>query len=354
MSRQKILEIKNLCFSYKKNTSSSHTIYDFSLTIFEGETVAIIGESGCGKSTLAKTILGITTPTSGNIFYKNIMFNKYRRADSFFIKRDIQMVFQDPYSSLNPRMNIEDIIAEPLIIHKIGTYEERNNIINELLTSVELPKSYKKRYPHELSGGERQRVSIARALSCKPKLLICDEPTHALDVSIQASIINLLKELRIKFNLSLLFISHDLCVVKNISDKTAVMYGGQIVEEGDTKDVFNNPRHPYTKKLINAAILNETKCSINFSDKKDSENIIPKIDDPVLKLQVLKLQNSINKTYGKSLLPLMDNKKSDLRKCPYLGECKEREDACNVTPISATKTKNTHKILCHKFIDQKK
>ena len=159
------------------------------------------------------------------------------------------MIFQDPYSSLNPRMTIEEIIKEPLVIYKIGTPELRVKRVDDLLLDVSLPLHYKNRYPHELSGGERQRVSIARALISKPKLLICDEPTHALDCSVQASIINLLKDLKEKHNLSLLFISHDLCLVKNLSDRLLVMYGGFIVEEGITQSIFENPLHPFTHEL---------------------------------------------------------------------------------------------------------
>ncbi|NLT95681.1 MAG: ABC transporter ATP-binding protein, partial [Clostridia bacterium] len=221
-----------------------------SFNINEGETFGVVGESGCGKSTLGRTILRLLEPTEGKIIFHGQDITLVKRKNLQKLRRDMQLIFQDPYASLNSRMNIGKILEEPLIIHKIGDKNERKERVEYLLETVGLSKESRFKYPHEFSGGQRQRIGIARALILNPKLIICDEPVSALDVSIQSQILNLLKELQEKFNLTYIFISHDLGVVNYISDRVAVMYLGKIVELAPKEKLFVNPVHPYTKALL--------------------------------------------------------------------------------------------------------
>lgn len=254
-----ILEVKNLTKTFTIKSSQLFAppkylkaVNDVSFEVAKGETLGIIGESGCGKSTLGKSILRLINPTSGTIQYGDVSVLSLSDKETKRLRKDIQIIFQDPYSSLDPRKTAGSIIEEPMLIHHMGRAAERKKRVNELLKLVGLDEYHANRYPHEFSGGQRQRINIARALALDPKLVVCDEPVSALDVSIQAQVLNLLKELQQKLGLTYLFISHDLSVVKYISDRIAIMYLGRIVEMGNSREIYKNPMHPYTKALFSA------------------------------------------------------------------------------------------------------
>jgi len=257
---EKVLEVKNLEVIYqsKKNVfggiKTVHAVNDVSLTVNKGEILAIAGESGCGKSTLAKTIMKLIAPVNGEIIIGNQNILNLSKSDDLknFYKK-VQMIFQNPYASLNPKMKIGQILREPLEINTNLNKNEINKIVLDKIHSVGLDENCLNLYPHEFSGGQRQRIAIARALVLEPEIIIADEPVSALDVSIQAQIINLLKQLKQDFNLTILFISHDLGVIKYISDKIAIMYLGEIIEYGATDEIFSEPKHPYTKALLSSA-----------------------------------------------------------------------------------------------------
>lgn len=223
-----------------------------SFDVYKGETLGIVGESGCGKSTSGRAIVRLEKPTSGQIFYKGEDIWKYDKEEMFKYRRKAQMIFQDAYSTLDPRFTIGRSICEPLLIHKMGTKAENEKRARQLMTDVGLPESYFDRYPHEFSGGQRQRIGVARALALDPEILICDEPVSALDVSVQAQVLNLMKDLQEKFDLTYIFISHNLSVVKHFCDRIGVIYLGNMVELADKKELFQNMLHPYTKALISA------------------------------------------------------------------------------------------------------
>lgn len=229
-----------------------HAVNEVSFDIYSGETYSLVGESGCGKSTTGRLIDHLLIPEQGEVWFNGKEISKLNENQMRPYRSDVQMIFQDPYGSLNPRMRIGDLIAEPLLIHTKLSKGERTKKVQELLEIVGLKAGYYDRYPHEFSGGQRQRIGIARALTVKPKLIIADEPVSALDVSIQAQILNLLKELQKDFNLTYLFISHDLSVVEMISDRIGVMYLGTIVETASKKELYENPGHPYTRALLSA------------------------------------------------------------------------------------------------------
>lgn len=229
-----------------------HAVNDVSFDIMPGETFSLVGESGCGKSATGKLIDHLITPDSGEIWFEGKEISKISQNEMRPLRSDIQMVFQDPYGSLNPRMKVQDLIGEPLLIHTKMSAGERLKKVHELLEVVGLSAAHGERYPHEFSGGQRQRIGIARALTVQPKLIIADEPVSALDVSIQAQVLNLLQQLQTDFNLTYLFISHDLSVVEMISDRIGVMYLGTIVETAPKAELYSNPRHPYTRALLSA------------------------------------------------------------------------------------------------------
>lgn len=237
-----------------------HAVNDVSFELGVGETLGLVGESGCGKSTVGKTVLKLHEPTSGQITLEGHDITDLRPSRMRPYRRDMQIIFQDPFSSLNPRMTARQIVGEPLVIHGLAKGQELIDRVAELFQRVGLRPDQMRRYPHEFSGGQRQRVAIARALSVNPKVIVADESVSALDVSIQASVINLLIELQKEFNLSFLFISHDMSVVEHVSHRVAVMYLGNVVEVADRRSIFSNPRHPYTQALLSAVPVPDPKA----------------------------------------------------------------------------------------------
>ena len=259
MSNQNLLKIENLSKSFvsskgifRKTINEVKAVDGVSFEVKKGETLGIVGESGCGKSTTGRLIMRLIDGGTGKIVFDGQDVHTLSTGDLRKIRRDIQMIFQDPYASLNPRHTVEKIIEEPLIVHKIGTKEERRKRVAEVMDVVGLSPYHLKRYPHQFSGGQRQRIGIARALVTNPKLIIADEPVSALDVSIQAQGLNLLNDIQEEFGLTYLFIAHDLGVVRHISDRVAVMYLGRIVEIAEVEELFENPMHPYTKALLSS------------------------------------------------------------------------------------------------------
>ncbi len=249
-----LLEVRNLVKYFPVDDSDDvvRAVDGVSFPIFKGETLGLVGESGCGKSTVGRCLIRLHEPTSGEIFFEDEDIVKLPHKRMQALRREMQIVFQDPYASLNPRLNILSIVSEPLVIHGIGNKTERQDRVADLLTKVGLDPKYMRRYAHEFSGGQRQRIGIARALALNPKLIICDEPVSALDVSVQAQVVNLLQDLQQEFGLTYLFISHGLAVVEHISNRVAVMYLGKIVEIADSVELYELPLHPYTQALLSA------------------------------------------------------------------------------------------------------
>ncbi|MGI6176875.1 MAG: ABC transporter ATP-binding protein [Eubacterium sp.] len=239
--------------SFGKNKATVHAVTDVNLQVFKGETLGVVGESGCGKSTLGRLMIKLLNPTRGQVFFEGQDLSKLKEEELRSMRRKMQMIFQDPYASLNPRLRVRDLIAEPLVTHKVNkTKEEDTARVEELMRKCGIRPEFMYRYPHQFSGGQRQRVSIARALALNPELIICDEPVSALDVSIQSQILNLLGDLQQEMGLTYVFISHDLSVVRYLSDRVCVMFLGKMCELGVTRDIYDNPLHPYTRFLLEA------------------------------------------------------------------------------------------------------
>ncbi|XZK06139.1 ABC transporter ATP-binding protein [Clostridium perfringens] len=318
MGKEVILEVKDLKKYFKIGKDKTLKAVDgVSFTINKGETLGLVGESGCGKTTCGRTIMGLYDVTDGEIILdgKNIinLSNKEKRANS----RVCQMIFQDPYASLNPRMTVGDIIAEGIDIHKLYTGEERTKKIYELLELVGLNKEHASRFAHEFSGGQRQRIGIARALAVEPKFIVCDEPISALDVSIQAQVVNLLIDLQRRMGLTYLFIAHDLSMVRHISDKVGVMYLGNIVEISGSINVYEHPLHPYTKALMSSIPLPE------YRNEKRTDRI-------VLEGEV---SSPINPKPG----------------CRFASRCKYANDICFKEQPKLKEVEKEHFVACHLY-----
>ncbi|MBP2548954.1 peptide/nickel transport system ATP-binding protein [Neorhizobium galegae] len=247
-----LLSVRNLSTHYAGGRGTVRAVDDVSLTIEPGETVALVGESGCGKSSLGKSLMRLVEPTSGQVEFKGRDVTAMTSGELRSLRRSIQMIFQDPFASLNPRQTIRAILTAPLKVHGIGDTKRRQQIVESIILQVGLPADSLDRYPHEFSGGQRQRIGIARALILQPELVVCDEPVSALDLSIQAQILNLLVEMKNRLSLSYLFVSHDLSVVRYFSDRVLVMYLGKIVESAPTAELWADPKHPYTRALLAA------------------------------------------------------------------------------------------------------
>ncbi|MGM0606912.1 MAG: ABC transporter ATP-binding protein [Candidatus Muiribacteriota bacterium] len=304
-----------------KKTSEIKAVDNISFSLRKGETFAIVGESGCGKSTTGRTLINLLKPTSGTINFidydneKVIDISANTSQTKKFIRKKAQMIFQDPYASLNPKMKIGKIVEEPLSINNIGKNKiVRSNLVQELLEKVGLERSAVDRYPHEFSGGQRQRIGIARALALKPSIIIADEPVSALDVSVQAQVLNLLRDLQNEYKLTYLFIAHDLSVVKHISDRVAVMYLGCIVESAKTEELFANPLHPYTKALLSAVL--------NSNPRKEKKKIIKLKGD---------VPSPLKKPPG----------------CPFNTRCPYKQEICLKKMPEVLEYKDNHFVACH-------
>jgi oligopeptide transport system ATP-binding protein len=259
---------------FGKKIGEVKAVDDVTFTVYKGETLGIVGESGCGKSTTGRMLLRLIEPTEGSIVFEGKEVTKLSKSELRKMRRDMQMIFQDPFASLNPRHTVEKILEEPLVVHGIGSKEERKKRVQEMLEVVGLGRYHAKRYPHQFSGGQRQRIGIARALMTNPKLIIADEPVSALDVSIQAQVLNLLEDLQKEFGLTYIFIAHDLGVVRHISDRVGVMYLGRLVELADSDQLYESPKHPYTKALLSAVPIPDPEY------KKESQLLSGDLPNP--------------------------------------------------------------------------
>lgn len=323
MSNEILLDVKNLKMYFEKDTGiirkniqNIRAVDDISFHIKKGETFGLVGESGCGKSTTGYSIIRLYNPTSGEIIYNGVDISKLSQEEILPFRKNIQMIFQDPYSSLNPRMTVADIIGEPLDIHNLCDSKlDREERIQELLRTVSLNKDHASRYPHEFSGGQRQRVGIARALAVNPEFIICDEPISALDVSIQAQIVNMLEDLQADLGLTYLFIAHDLSMVRHISNRVGVMYLGSIMEMGDTEEIYNHHVHPYTEALLSAVPIVDPILG------KSVESIILEGDVP-------------------SPLDVLTG-------CKFKSRCRKRTAICDEVAPELREIAQNHLVACH-------
>lgn len=273
---EQLLTVSHLKKYFDVPAGQLHAVDDVSFTIQRGETLGVVGESGCGKSTLGRVLLGLHQATSGDIIFQGMDLSTFSKEDMIPVRREMQIIFQDPYASLDPRFTVAQIIEEPLRLHKVcSSAEERRKRVEELMEMVGLPKRAYNLYPHEFDGGRRQRIVIARALAINPKFVVCDEPVSALDVSVQAQILNLMIDLQKQLGLTYLFISHDLSVVKHISDNVVVMYLGQVIEKAPKRELFKAPLHPYTTALLSAI------PSVNVREKRQRIILKGELSSPI-------------------------------------------------------------------------
>ncbi|MBC2582770.1 ABC transporter ATP-binding protein [Clostridium sp. DJ247] len=315
---EKFIEIKNLKKYFKVGGQSIlKAVDDVSFTIKKGETLGLVGESGCGKTTCGRTVMGLYPVTSGEVLFQGVNIHGLNNREKKEFTRKAQIIFQDPYASLNPRMTVGDVISEGIEIHKLYTGTEKTEIVTNLLRLVGLNKEHASRFPHEFSGGQRQRIGIARALAVEPEFIVCDEPISALDVSIQAQVVNLLIKLQKELGLTYLFIAHDLSMVKHISDRVGVMYLGKLVELASSEVLYSKPLHPYTKALLSA---------------------IP-IPDP----NVTKTKNRIM-LEGEVSSPI-DPKPG----CRFANRCKYAKDICSQVDPEFKEIESEHFVACHLF-----
>ena len=322
-NKEVILEVKDLCKYFPvskglfKGKSFVKAVDKVSFTINKGETLGIVGESGCGKTTMGRTILKLYEPTSGQVIFNGKDITKNSIKEMVPLRKEMQMIFQDPYASLNPRMTVGDIIGEAIDIHKLLTGEERTERIRSLLSKVGLASDHINRYPHEFSGGQRQRIGIARALAVQPSFIVCDEPISALDVSIQAQVINMLEELQEELGLTYLFIAHDLSMVKHISTHIGVMYLGQMVEKGESNKVYSEALHPYTQALLSAVPIPDPDIA------KNNQRIVLEGDIP----------SPIDPPPG----------------CRFKGRCKYAKPICSEIEPELKEVKPGHFVACHLY-----
>ena len=310
-----LIETRNLKTFFDVPQGKLHAVDDVNLSIETGSTLGVVGESGCGKSTLGRTILGLIPATSGTVLYNGNDITHMSKKEYYKYRTELQIIFQDPYSSLNPRMSITQIVEEPLKIYNVyPNKEERMKVVNDLLDTVGLDRRFASSYPHELDGGRRQRIGIARALALNPKFIVCDEPVSALDVSIQAQILLLIKNLQKDFGSSIILISHDLGVIATMAQKVAVMYAGSIVEYGAVKDIFETPLHPYTRGLLGA---------------------IPRLDRDQESLEVIpgSLPNLLHLPPGCKFRP----------RCPYASE------RCAIARPKRVVAREGHEVACYEY-----
>lgn len=318
--KEKLMEVRNLCKYFDVGKGRKLKAVDnVTFDIYKGETFGVVGESGCGKTTCGRTVLGMYKATKGEVIYEGKNIHSLSKQESFEYKKKAQYIFQDPYASLDPRVTIADIIAEGMDVHYKYTPEERMDKINALLKTVGLNKEHGLRYPHELSGGQRQRVGIARSLAVNPEFIVCDEPISALDVSIQAQIVNLLNRLQEEMGLTYMFISHDLSMVKHISDRIAVMYLGKVVELADSDTIYDRPLHPYTKALMSAIPVPD-----------------PDAFDPEARIKLEgEVPSPINTPPG----------------CKFVGRCRFATDKCHESEPELRELQPGHFVACHLYDD---
>jgi oligopeptide transport system ATP-binding protein len=305
---------------FGKQIGTVKAVDGVSFQVRKGETLGLVGESGCGKSTTGQLLMRLLEPTEGQVYFEDQEITSLSMKEVRRLRREMQMIFQDPFASLNPRHTVEKILSEPLIVHGIGNAEERKKKVREILEVVGLSSYHAKRYPHQFSGGQRQRIGIARALMTRPKLIVADEPVSALDVSIQSQVLNLLKALQKEFDLTYIFIAHDLGVVRHISDRVGVMYLGRLIELTDSEQLYENPMHPYTKALLSAVPIADPNLN-----RDDQELLTGEIPSPS------------NPPGG----------------CPFHTRCPKCMDVCKTVRPEFQEAEPDHYVACHLYDDDK-